>query len=741
MTHSPKIDSQPEGSQSANSQPNIYALLIGINHYVPNSLYSDLRGCVRDIDLVNTYLSSALNVPEDRIWRLTAPNPDESYLEELRSATDKLPTYRNIVEAFNAVTAAASAGDQIYIHYSGHGGRAKTLYSGIKGDLGQWDESIVPTDFCSPGGRYLHDVELATLLKRMTDNQAIVTIILDSCHSGGATRGESNYDIRGPQDDRVDNQEPDTESLVAEQKELEDNWRALTSGTMSSDVPWLPPSRDYVCLAACRPSEKAREYPATQDGDERNGALTFWMIDTLTNNPVPNLDYRSLHERVSAKIQGLFSNQVPVLMGEDNRVVFGTDLVNRRYTAQVLNVDAAKQQVELQVGQIHGMSRGARFSIYPRGTKEFLDSPDRLAIVEVSQLEPTTCFAKTVLEADGGQVADRLFADPEGLKGAPAVMDSTPAALKRRVRLIADKKVGEQGLDSLPASLVSQQGDALKKVHDALLGNGWLTEVGEGGDGTQSEDFQVSVDRNGDYEIWMDLPIKNLRPPTPINAPGAAQTVVDRLVHLAKYQSVQAIDNPTSRLTGYLKVDLMQQPGWQSGDPFDLIPFENPQAIEVEAGSYAFLRIENLAGSSLNIAVMDLEPTWEISQISFLNLSSTANTLAPKETQIIPLCFSLPSDEDDQLLYSRASETLKVFAALGTVEFSWLRLPKLDEKPDPKIADERNAKRSSSNSALNTLMSAIGAKKPKLTRASTPVRDPNQEWTTKQIHFTITQPR
>ena len=296
MTHSPKTPSPSD------AQPNIYALLIGINHYVPNSLYSDLRGCVRDIDLVNTYLHSVLGVPEQRIWKLTAPGPDDSFLADIRSA-EKLPTYRNIVEAFDAVTAAASAGDQIYIHYSGHGGRAKTLYPNLKGETGQWDESIVPTDFCAPGGRYLHDVELATLLKRMTDKQAIVTIVLDSCHSGGATRGDS--DIRGPQDDRVDEQEPATESLVADPQALEDNWRILTSGASAASAAWLPPSRDYVCLAACRPSEKAREYPAS--GQDRNGALTYWMMDTLTSNTIANLDYRALHERVSAKIQGLFS--------------------------------------------------------------------------------------------------------------------------------------------------------------------------------------------------------------------------------------------------------------------------------------------------------------------------------------------------------------------------------------------------------------------------------------------------
>jgi len=729
MAHSPKIASHSDSDASI--QPNIYALLIGINHYVPNSLYSNLRGCVRDIDLVDTYLRSALGVPEQHIWKLTAPNPDDSFLADIRSA-EKPPTYRNIIEAFDAVTAAASAGEQIYIHYSGHGGRAKTLYPDLKGETGQWDESIVPADFCAPSGRYLHDVELATLLKRMTDKQAIVTIVLDSCHSGGATRGDS--DIRGPQDDRVDEQEPITESLVASQQELEDNWRALTSGASAASASWLPPSRDYVCLAACRPFEKAREYPAS--GQDRNGALTFWMIDTLNSNTLSNLDYRALHERVSAKIQGLFPDQVPVLMGEDNRLVFGTDLINRQYTAKVLEIDLTQQRVTLQVGLAQGMSRGVRFAIYPFGTVDFSNPHCKLALVEVIQLKPTTCFAKILSPAEGGLDVGNLLADSERLKGAPAVMESTPSELKRRVRLV-DKEVGNHEL-GLPEAIASQQKGVLQKVSDALADNGWLSEVGsdsgDESDSIQEAHFQVAVDQMGAYEICVGLPIRNLRPPILMTDPDGGNKVVERLVHLAKYQSVQAIDNPKSRLAGYLKADLMQQPDWHPGEIFNLVPFETPQAIEVAAGSYAFLRIENTAGASLNIAMMDLEPTWEISRISFLNLSASENTLAPGETQIIPLQFSLPSGEDDKPLYQRANETLKVFAALGTVDFSWLTLPKLDA-----AIEYKGATRGVGNGALNQLMTAIGAQTPMLTRASVPVSDPNQEWTTKQIHFTITQ--
>ena len=50
-----------------------------------------------------------------------------------------------MVAAFRELTKRASKGDQVYIHYSGHGGRTKpTAYADRKG-ADAWDESLVRT--------------------------------------------------------------------------------------------------------------------------------------------------------------------------------------------------------------------------------------------------------------------------------------------------------------------------------------------------------------------------------------------------------------------------------------------------------------------------------------------------------------------------------------------------------------------------------------------------------------------
>jgi len=278
--------------------PNIYALLIGIDGYKPNRLYKNLKGCVRDINLVASYLLETLKIPSERVFKLTSPN---SEVAETIETKDLEPTYENIVAQFNAITKIAQPGEQVYIYYSGHGGRATTIYPELKG-VDQNDEGIVPMDI-GAGGRYLLDVELATLLKRMTDKGLIVTVIMDCCHSGGATRGDAA--IRSG--DETDKTPPNKESLVAKDEELIKNWKIQTGG-LDGEIALVPPANNYVLLAACRPNEYAYEY--TFDGKERHGALTYWLIQTLATSST-GLSFRKLYDRVVLKFRVSSPNSYP----------------------------------------------------------------------------------------------------------------------------------------------------------------------------------------------------------------------------------------------------------------------------------------------------------------------------------------------------------------------------------------------------------------------------------------------
>jgi uncharacterized caspase-like protein len=254
---------------------NIHVLLIGIDYYTPNKWYKSLRGAVRDINLVDTVLEQTLKNRLKRVHRLLSPNPEDS-ISEVKEV--QKPTYENIVNAFKTITDEAEPEELVYIHYSGHGGQATTIYPELKRGTDQNDEGIVPMDIGEQEGRYLRDVEITTLLKRMTDKGLIVTVVLDSCHSGGSTRGDAQ--IRSSELG-VDTTERSPESLVASREELLNNWLDVAQGR-EIGVAGLPQARDYVLLAACRSNEYAYEYPV--NGSDRHGALTYWMVDTLTSS-------------------------------------------------------------------------------------------------------------------------------------------------------------------------------------------------------------------------------------------------------------------------------------------------------------------------------------------------------------------------------------------------------------------------------------------------------------------------
>jgi hypothetical protein len=426
-----------------------YALLIGIAHYESNPYYRNLKGCVRDIDLVASYVQNTLNVHQKSIWKLTSPFEETNSLSAFRSAQPEAkPTYENIIKAFQAITETAKSGEQVYIHYSGHGGRAITIYPELEGEQRQ-DEGIVPMDIGSSDGRYLRDVEIATLLKHLTDKGCIVTVIFDSCHSGGATRGDCA--IRGNENNLVDTTARSQESLVASREELLNNWQILTQADPNLSGGWLP-NKDYVFLAACRPSEFAYEYAV--NGGQRNGALTYWMIDILTSS-TSVLTYKSLYNRLKGMIQSKFPQQLPMLIGDSDRLVFGSDRAYLPYTVTVIGVD--KQQVTLDAGLAQGLSSGTRFAIYPVNETNLADKIKQIAIAEITAAVEADRSVAKILTSDEGGIEVRGTIEP----GASAVMVTVPVDLIRKVRLFDEKQEGEKE-NELPSNLVNKQQDALE---------------------------------------------------------------------------------------------------------------------------------------------------------------------------------------------------------------------------------------------------------------------------------------
>ncbi len=677
--------------------PNLYALLIGIDYYIPGQLpnggsYASLKGCVRDVNRVEDYLKKTQKPKQ--IFKLTSSNTSAE-------TEDQLPTYKNIVAKFHAITEIAQKDDQVYIHYSGHGGRAKTIYPELKG-AGQLDEALVPMDIVKTNERYLRDVEIATLLKKMVNKGLVVTVVFDSCHSGGTTRGDTA--IRGLEGEPDTTSRP-TDSLVASREELIQNWLELGGTARKANAgDWLPESRDYVLLAACRPSEYA--YESVFNGKESNGALTYWMLDTL-NNPSPDLTYKSLYDRVYAKVQSQFQTQTPMLFGEGERQVFGRSYANVHYTVNVLKVDTARNRVQLDAGSVQGLGEGAKFAIYAPGTTDFSEKNKPLAIAQVTA-DITPADAWAVIDPAGKIIE----------QASPAIMLSAPIALVRRVRLF------ESTNQVLPSELLKIQTDALTAVKTAIpkTGKGWVELASEG------EHYQVAINTSGEYEICdrNGIPFPNLRPPLLVSDRDAAENVVKRLVHLTKYQAAQELDN-LSVLTNKLVVQLTDK---------NKKPLADPTKQTLQTEEYTFLHIKNESNQELNVVVMDLQSDWAISQFDILGEDGASfATFAPGQEELIPLSFKLAEG------YKEGKDILKVFATVGPAKFRWLELPSLDQpiKARKQSFDEydENTPRGGGD-PLDKLLEAISADPDEIppTREAQ-VMSSNRGWTTKTVTITV----
>ena len=152
------------------------ALLVGINDY-SGDLFP-LGGCVNDVKLQKELLIHRFGF-----------NP-----QDIVTLTDKQATRQGILSTFEEhLIKQAKPGDNVVFHFSGHGGQ---VLDPDKDNSDGLNSTLIPIDFQSnSSGGEVEDIMGHTLFLLMyalkTDN---VTFILDSCHSGGAKRG--NFVVR-----------------------------------------------------------------------------------------------------------------------------------------------------------------------------------------------------------------------------------------------------------------------------------------------------------------------------------------------------------------------------------------------------------------------------------------------------------------------------------------------------------------------------------------------------------------
>jgi hypothetical protein len=168
------------------------ALLVGVNDYRLSSI-KNLQGCLTDVELQ---------------WELLVHrfgfNPKDILVvaDQQLAVTDYQPlkpTRENILNAFKThLIDQAKPGDVVVFHFSGHGSRVidptpipELIINGEKvKNIDKINGTMLPCDRLTNDPGIVQDIMGRTLFLLMRSLKTdLVTAVLDSCHSGGGTRG------------------------------------------------------------------------------------------------------------------------------------------------------------------------------------------------------------------------------------------------------------------------------------------------------------------------------------------------------------------------------------------------------------------------------------------------------------------------------------------------------------------------------------------------------------------------
>jgi hypothetical protein len=520
----------------------VYALLVGIDRYRPP--LQRLFGAGNDIRDVESYLGE---VPAADV--------------RVRTLRDGEATLDGVVTAFTDHLGQAGAGDSALFWFSGHGSTCPVPPSLWHAEPSGELQTLVCADSRHGGVPDLVDKDLAVLVDGVAGRGAHVVVVLDCCHSSGATRSQSWPEVRRwapPAQDAAGWPFP-----------------AQSRGALrEAAVPVLKGGPDHVALAACRSYQSAGEW---LHGNEFRGAFSLALLIRLRRaGPLPT--YRELLTAARCQVEDRAGDQCPVLYPGDAPIVdqpflgglarpAATTMIMRRvggawqvdaglchglvasadatggYTANAAVGDAADAAGGDTAVAVHGSSppqearvvevRATSSRVEPSGWQP---DPDRQYPVVLARvpLPLTTVAILTEPEPDpGSEPGSEPEPDPDPDPEPEPGSEPGPAAAARLAAAVA--QAGPGGGPSPHVRVLSA------------------------GDGAARPDLVIGIGPAGTPRILGadGLPVVPDVPDVPDTDPQGVARVVARLEHIACWRLVKGLSNPLSRLAAAVRVDVV----------------------------------------------------------------------------------------------------------------------------------------------------------------------------------------
>jgi hypothetical protein len=388
------------------------ALLIGINTYQPAATaarhpngcrggrcdlptYQNLNGPVNDVAAMRDLLSSAkFGFAPEHITVLTNPALPQSSLGFVGLAPQQT-THDGLLNVMRKyLVDEPKAGDTVVFYYAGHGSlrvnsKGTKLAMMVEGRPSHADSTLVPADAWT-GVHDVRDREMTRIFNAALDKGVLLTVILDSCHSGSFTRG---IELGPPLVERSLGYDPDD---VKEGPDL------LPSG---EPVP-APAERKRnpaLVFSAAQQDQTAKEriFAEKTATPLPHGAFTMALLEALASLPADapaSTVYQ--HVRAALEAEGI-PDQDPSLDSGVERLrqpLFGgAKAESRELRAASIGVDD-EGHVLLDEGQLSGIDVGSEFESITA------DAQGRRVKLRVESLEGLTHARAKVVTPVGAHV-------------------------------------------------------------------------------------------------------------------------------------------------------------------------------------------------------------------------------------------------------------------------------------------------------------------------------------------------
>ena len=706
----------------------IYALLVGVDRYAPDSGVPALKGCENDIKAIEAYLQN--NIAGE--WELKEP----------KVLTNEQATRQGIIDGFQQYLCQAGSNDIALFYYSGHGGQQKAPEELLHLDPDNLNETLVCYDSRSPGGYDLADKELRYLLAKLAEKEPRILVIFDCCHAGAGTR---NIDpaVLGTRLAPEDTRSRGLSSFIFAEDEKFKNL-LLTSSEVDKKKTGLElPTGKHILLAACRDYQYSKEYKG-DDGEPR-GVFSYSLLQSLqqTNG---RLSYSDLARNVAALVKGKVQDQDPQLEAtnrEDLKESFLGDAIPERpfYFTLTYNTKPKEKGWEIDGGALQGIPKPSKsanettlLAIFPVGS-----TPDDLK--EISKALGEAKVTK-VLTAKSQVEITPTQADLDENQIYWAVITSLP---------IEKLKVNIEG------NLTEEEGINLAHLALEEINSGQKSLYVERVEDSTEADYTLRVDK-GQYLITQgDTPVVAPIPKKAGYSKNAAKEAIEALEAIARWTNLLNLKSSRSSIKPTDVEMEITKSGYEDKEGNITLAQDSDKSFSTNSSEYYLeykyedgewkrpiikLKLTNHSNHQLFYAVLLLSTDYSVTSRIHYYADPDPENLEEYEASTIALpgANSDSSNSFESFVFFEIPEDFIENGITETKDVLKLIVSKTDFNADLLEQEGLEPPRqtrslSDAEGTLESLMQQVS------TRAAAKSRKKIDDWITKEVAVTLVKPR